>query len=254
MLNPLNLRVMKKISLILAIFGVAALLFTSCEKTTEDVSRITIYPTFEMAGDAVMFHKLGEPFNDPGATATEGGKDLPITISVSGRHAFAGGDAIDVNTADEQTISYLATNSDGFAGSVSRTVHVAATGDLVNSLEGIYMADIVRNGDADPTYFGLGYLYIWKNQDGTFQVSNGIGGYYSLGRQYGDNYKASGMVITANDISANDFTFTTFGVGAFGGTIEIKSMTVDASAKTIDYVAEWSFGYTFEITLTQVPF
>lgn len=245
---------MKKINKFIAILGVAVIFFAGCEKTTDNLSKITNFPDFTMAGDEVIFHNLGDPFTDPGCTATEAGASLTVSVDVTGRHKGYSGATIDVNDADEYTIMYSATNADGFPGSVTRKVHVAKVGDLTTSIEGIYTADITRNGTTSAQYQGLAYIYIWKNTDGTYGISDGIGGYYAMGRGYGDNYKATGCIITANDISTNDFTFGTFSVKTFGGVCEMTSMTVDAANKTIDFVTDWDAGYTFEVTLTQVQF
>ncbi|MBT7996501.1 MAG: DUF5012 domain-containing protein [Bacteroidetes bacterium] len=245
---------MKKINKLIAILGVAVIFLVGCEKTTDNLSRVTNFPDFTMLGDAVIFHSLGDAFTDPGCTATEAGVDLTVAVDVSGRHSQYSGATVDVANADEYHITYSAVNADGFPGSVGRTVHVAKVGDLTTSIEGIYTADITRNGTTSAQYQGLAYVYIWKNTDGTFGISDGIGGYYAMGRGYGDNYKATGCIITANDIPTNDFTFGTFSVKTFGGVCEMTSMTVDAANKTIEFVTDWDAGYKFEVTLSQVQF
>ena len=94
---------------------------------------------------------------------------------------------------------------------------------------------------------------IWKTGADTYEISDAIGGYYAIGRAYGNDYMATGMSITANDISANDFTFgSPIGVGAFGGALTMDNMSVDAGAKTIDFQSSWDAGYKFVVTLTQV--
>mgnify|MGYP006418328267 CR=1 FL=1 len=180
---------MKKINKLIAILGVAVIFLVGCEKTTDNLSRVTNFPDFTMLGDAVIFHSLGDAFTDPGCTATEAGVDLTVAVDVSGRHSQYSGATVDVANADEYHITYSAVNADGFPGSVGRTVHVAKVGDLTTSIEGIYTADITRNGTTSAQYQGLAYVYIWKNTDGTFGISDGIGGYYAMGRGYGDNYK-----------------------------------------------------------------
>jgi len=245
---------MKKINLVLALLGVAVLFFAGCEQTTTDnISKVTNFPDFEMAGDAVIWHHLGDVFTDPGCTATEAGKDITVTTTISSR--YKGNTDFDENDADEYTYTYSAINGDGFPGSVTRTVYVAKVGDLTTSIEGIYTADVKRNGVITAQYMGLEYIYIWKLSANTYGISDAIGGYYAQGRGYGDNYLASDCIITANDIPTNDFSFNTFSVGTFGGVAEMKSMIVDPVAKTIVFTTDWDAGpYTFEVTLTQVQF
>ena len=131
---------------------------------------------------------------------------------------------------------------------------VVNNADLTTSLEGIYTSTVVRNGSASPQYTDMSYIIVWKNADGTYELSDGIGGYYNMGRGYGANYIAPGMKVTANDIATNDFTITDFGVKTFGGACAVAGFTVDAAAKTINFVTTWDVGYDFDVTLTQVAF
>ncbi len=242
---------MKNIIIISIVF-ILTLFSTGCEKETEGISKITYFADFTMAGEDVIFHELGTPFDDPGATATESGQTLPVTISVTGTYFGYTGASVDVDHPDEYVVRYTAVNSDGFPGSTFRTVYVYSNGDLVNSIEGIYTSTIVRNGVASAQYEDLEYIIIKKVGANTYTISCAIGGYYAIGRGYGVNYLASGCVITANDIPSNDFSYTQFSVGAFGGVAEMSGMTVDPVAKTIYFESAWDAGYTFAITLTQV--
>lgn len=233
----------------------AAVVLSSCDDDRESISRVTYYPDFDFMGASEIIHQLGTPFTDPGVTASEAGADIAVSSSASGVYRF--GSSLDVDVSDMYHITYSATNKDGFEGSVSRDVYVVNNGDLVNSIEGIYTATVVRNGVSSPQYENLGYIIIWKNSDGTYEVSDAIGGYYDKGRGYGNNYIAPGLVITANDISANDFTYSDHAVRTFGGDIVTSGMTVDAGAKTINYLDSWTIGstvYDFDVTLTQVDF
>jgi hypothetical protein len=240
------------------IFAFVALLavgFTGCTEDPEPISRVTNYPDFTFNGDAVMIHQLGDTYTDPGVTATEAGADIEVTSSASGVYRF--GTSMDVNVSDQYHITYSATNKDGFAGSVSRDVYVVNNGDLTSSIEGIYTATIVRNGVASPQYENLQYVIIWKNADGTYELSDAIGGYYSVGRGYGNGYISPGLVVTANDIGANDFSYSDYAVRTFGGECTASGMTVDAGNKTINFLTSWVIGsttYDFDVTLTQVPF
>ncbi len=243
---------MRKLSLIVVSMSV---LFTlnSCdkEKSSEGLSRQTNYPTFEMMGDPVIFQALGDPYTDPGVTATEGGDPIPVTTSAVGNYWVGSVPNVDPNQSDYYSVSYSAKNKDGFTGTESRDVYVVETGDLVTSIAGLYTSTVVRNGSAGAQYTDMEYILISDNGDGTYNISCGIGGYYSFGRAYGLGYIAP-AVVTANDISNNDFSFTDFSVNTFGGVCTMTSMSVDATAKTIDFVTDWSFGYQFVVTLTQV--
>jgi hypothetical protein len=252
---------MKKIALTLLVFAVA--LFVSCEEdTTAGVSKVTNYPLIDVLGNDVIFVPMGSTFTDPGAVATEGGLEIPYVVTAEG--VYRHGTTLDTNVPDEYTVKYTATNADGFSISGIRTVIVYNTGDLVNSIEGVYTATTRRNGSLLPASQGssvdMEYIYIWKNTDGTYGVSDAFGGWYALGRHLGITYATQGGKINAVSIPANSFTFP----GApgnltnpgFGGTAELTGMTVDPAQDKIVFTSHWlappATNYNFEVTLTQV--
>jgi len=240
---------------IILLFSFLALILVSCEdKESADISSITYFPEFTVNGESDYYLSVGDAFTDPGVTAEENGVSIEVTHSVIGDFFGYSGDDVNTDAADKYVITYTAINSDGYPGTAVRTVWVIETGDLVNSIAGLYTSTIVRNGDVgNPQYTDLAYIMISDNGDGTYNLSDAIGGYYDLGRGYGADYRAAGLVITANNIAANDFTFNDpISVGAFGGVLTMQGMTVDAGSKTISFASDWDAGYTFEVTLTQV--
>lgn len=242
---------MKNFRLTYFIAALLPLVMWSCEKTYEEHYRITYFPEFEIKGENVIFNPFGSPYTDPGVKATEGGKEIPVTTEVSGD--YFGGTSFEANSADRYLYTYSATNSDGFSASASRSVYNVKTGDLVNSIEGLYTSTVVRNNVSSAQYTNMKYVLIAKSGN-VYKLSDAIGGYYDIGRAYGATYRATGITITANNIAANDFSFApaTVGVGAFGGALNMVSMTVDAAAKTIQFTSAWDAGYTFKVTLKQV--
>ena len=249
------MRTMKLYKYLAALFLIAVS-FVSCEKNVDsgNPSRITYYPTFEVTGSTLLLLPAGTPYTDPGVTATENGQNLPVTTSVVGTIQSYSGTTVDTDLENEYLVNYTATNSDGFSGSTSRTVWVAVTGDLVTSIEGLYTSTVVRNGASSAQYTDMPYILIYKTGANTYSISDGIGGYYDLGRGYGPTYRATPAEVTAVDIAANNFTYgAAFGVGAFGGSSEMSGMTVDPVAKTVTFTTVWDGGpYTFVVTLTQV--
>jgi hypothetical protein len=174
---------------------------------------------------------------------------LEYTTSVTSQ--YNGLDAIDTNVEDVYTITYSAVNQDGFIGTATRTVIVADVGDFVNSIAGVYISDVTRS--TAPSYTGLKYILITDNGDGTYEMSDGIGGYYAIGRVYGNDYLAPAEII-ANNIPGNSFTIPDFTVGTFGGVVTMTSFSIDPATHTIHYVSDWDSGYTFDVTLTQIQF
>ncbi len=241
---------MKNLKIIYFLTAILSLTFGGCEKEYEEHYRLTFFPDFEMEGDAVIFNTFGSDFTDPGVTASEAGEEIPVTTSISGD--YFGATSFDANASDRYIYTYSATNSDGYAASTSRFVYNVNTGDLVNSIEGLYTATVVRNGASGAQYTDMEYIMIAKGAGNTYKLSDAIGGYYDIGRGYGAGYRAPGMIITANDISADDFGFGSAVVGGFGGAVTMESMTVDAANKTIVFTSSWVFGYTFVVTLKQV--
>lgn len=243
---------MKKIITLLLI---TSTLFVSCDTVeTDNVSSITNYPLITLNGSNPVFVPQGGAYTDPGAVATEGGTVIPTVATASGN--YRGGSSIDTNVFDEYSQTYTATNKDGFKATATRTVIVYKTGDLVNSIEGVYTCTISRNGvTPSAAYRDIKYIYIWKNTDGSYEISDSFGGWYQYGRALGIGYITPGGKIVANNIATNDFSFpgTQTNLG-FGSNSEITALTVDPATKKLVLTSTWAAapGYTFVATLTQV--
>lgn len=241
---------------------ISGLLLTSCEAdSTADVSKVTNYPIIEVNGDDVVFIPAGGTFTDPGVVAKEGEAIIPTQVSYNGN--FRGAKTLDVNKPDEYTQTYTAINQDGFKATATRKIVVYKTGDLVNSIEGVYLSTTRRNGSllsaAQGSSVDQKYIYIWKNDDGTYGVSDAFGGWYSIGRNIGLTSATKGGTISGN-IATNTFTFpgNPLDNQYFGGTANITALTVDAATKTILLSCAWvttsnpPTNYNFVSTLTQV--
>jgi len=233
------------------------IVFSACEKsyTTDDLSKdFTTHVVYKYIGDQVVITPPGEPYTDPGVIATEAGVNVELdNVEVFGATTGYYGDVVNYEVPDKYTIVYTATNSDGYVRTAEKTVFVINFGDLTTNIEGLYKADVVRNGVVAPEYQGMEYIMIWKTAPNVYQISDAIGGYYAIGRAYGPAYAASGLTVTANNIAINDFTFGgPVGVGAFGGALTMNSMTVNPVNKTIKFQTFWDAGYLFDVTLTQV--
>lgn len=236
----------------LLIFPILALVMVSCsDSTTENLSAVTYYPTFNVSGDDVIFIPKGETYTDPGVTVTEGDTEIEFETSITG--LYRNGSTLDTNVPDVYQVTYSATNVDGFSGTAGRTVIVYEDGDLINSIAGLYTSTVVRNGATGAQYTNMEYVLVWSNPDGTYGISDGIGGYYDLGRSYGPGYAAP-AVITANSIPANDFVIPDFEVGTFGGVAVMSNLQAHPESGTLTFSTEWDSGYTFVVTLTKVEF
>ena len=233
---------------------------SSCAYEDPITSTVTDYAVITLTGDDPVFISVGETYTDPGAVVTVGGVEVPYDVRFEGK--FSGldfDDVLDTSVPDIYSQLYSAVNEDGFPASGARQVIVSNTGDLVTSIEGVYTATVVRNGVGGDQYTDMEYVLIWKNEDGSYEISDAFGGYYDLGRAFGVGYITPGALIIANDIPTNDFTFpNTVTNSGFGGEADITSMTVDAANHSIDYVCVWvadpETTYTFEVHLEQVQF
>lgn len=229
---------------------------TSDSDSTGGVSRVTNYPIITLNGDDPFFVPLGTEYVDPGAVALAGGTEIPVEITATGK--YRGENTLNTNVADEYLVTYSAENSDGFFGSANRKVIVYKTGDLVNSIEGVYTCTISRNGvTPSAAYQNIKYIYIWKNGDGSYGVSDAFGGWYEYGRALGINYATPGGRI-AGDIATNNFTFpgNPLTNPGFGGVANITDVQVNPATKTIVMTTAWlappATSYTFVATMTQV--
>ena len=249
---------MKKLVLTLLI---TSALFVSCEEdTTGDVSRITYYPTITVLGDDPIFVPQGGTFTDPGAVAMAGETEIPYVTTVEG--LYRGETTVNTAITDEYKVTYTAINADGFAANSSRKVIVYKTGDLVTSIEGVFISTTKRNGNflnpAQGSSLNMKYIYIWKNTDGTYEVSDAFGGWYTIGRKLGVGYATPGGKINAVSIPGNIFTFPgspgNLTNSGFGGSAELTGMAVDPVLKKIVFTSHWlaPTNFNFEVTLTQV--
>jgi hypothetical protein len=243
---------MKRLLYLSVIFFLAASTFSSCEKvTTKGISTMRYYPVITMAGDASVTIDQGAAYTDAGATAEQNGVTLDVVTSVTSLYFGYSGTTVDSNVPDVYFINYTATNDEGFSATASRTVTVNLTqkGDFVTSLDGYYTSDVLRV--PGPSYSGMESILVVNLGGNTYGISDGIGGYYAIGRNYGDGYLATPATFTA-DIAGNVFTpGPSFGVGAFGGVATMSNIAIDPVAKTITFTTTWDAGYTFNVTLTQ---
>lgn len=241
------------------------LLFTAvviwgCEEfvNSAEESDVTYLPQIDVAGESKINLSCNPTggFDDPGATATEGGQEIPLKTTVSG--IYFGSTAVD--GPDLYNIVYSAYNVDSVPGVATREIYwPECNGDMINSIAGMYEAKVFRTQpssgntvDFTAEAFEDPY-WIRDLGGGKYGISDIIGFFYQSGYGYGTPYAGTGMVVTANNIATNDFTYgDPIGVGLFGGEAEITSFKVNAATKTITFSTEWSFGYVFDVTLKQV--
>lgn len=194
---------MKK-SLYFIVCAALLLVIGSCQKlTTEGLTRTTYYPIITLQGDDPLLVPVGSAYNDPGVTATEGGEDVTSKVVV-------GGDKIDPNKIGLYSVTYSATNVDGFDASISRTVIVFDPSVTV-SIAGSYHADMDRTtyGTAGRTF--AQYAASYGNTDkctditfteiapGFFYCNDIFAGWYHQIRAYAAKYCMTGYIALNKD-------------------------------------------------------
>lgn len=242
--------------------GLILLTFISCDNEDPIASKVTYYPiiTQNSPEQTTILVEQGESFTDPGAVATENDVQIDLKTNYVGRYrnnSFS--ETLDTSVSDVYTTQYSATNVDGFDGVSTREVIVAKTGDLTNSIAGLYTSTVFRNGSQGApasNYTDIEYILIWENADGSYGISDTFGGWYLFGRAIALS-ETPGGVIVANNIAANDFSFPgTQANRYFGGSAKMTNLTVDPVTKKLVLTTVWqadaSTTYTFISTLTQV--
>jgi hypothetical protein len=211
--------------LYLSILAIVAL-FSSCDKESEDISRSTTYAVITFDGDDVVFVEKGGSYT--AAATSSGGEDVKIS----------GVDGVDVNSPGFYTVTFAATNADGYDALVSQLVIVWEADDV---LAGVY--DGIRVGKDNG-----GIVLVYPNGDGTYTCTDLLGGYYDQGVNYGPAYASvtSKMEISGDVITADN------GSAVFGGPIGIsegaKTGDVLAWKATIIGGANDGFGFNVELT------
>ncbi len=234
-----------KYSLIL----IFALIFLSCEKETEGISRVTYYVDLTLKGNSVEFTQLGGSFNDPGWTAIQEGEDVSGDVNVTG--------SVDTNKIGLYTITYSAVNVDGFAKNVSRRVVVY---DPTPSpiVSGIYKVSKSSNrtsfgsgpGSAGSSEFASEpTILIYQVSPGKFYTSDFIGGYYEVGRGYGPNYAMTGHFLLNDDLTITHVDSRIPGWG--DGLDNVVNGNYASGSSTLTYTAQYASAYDFNIIATK---
>jgi len=224
------------------LFISSLVVFLGCnEITTEDTSKITYFIDFELKGDAVMVVPVGTSFTDPGVVAMEGDKDVTSTVAVDG--------TVDANSIGIYTLTYSATNVDGFASSITRTVAVCDP-SIETDISGTYTlgTESYRFYNKTTKTSFSGYpCEITKAAPGIFLVSDFFAGYYDKRAKYGVNYAMFGFIKLNAD---NTIELLSSHVNGWGDSLDKMANAVYDPAKNSVY---WEVDYagvmTFYITL-----
>lgn len=220
------------------------LLFTSCDKETEGVSRITYYVDMELKGDDIMTIPIGTTFSDPGVIATEGDNDITESVTVKGN--------VDINKTGLYTLTYSVTNVDGFSSSIERAVMVydpSINTDISGEYsvaEGSYRYWIA---DGARVSFSGYNISISKLVPGIFYVSDFFGGYYDQRAGYGPSYAMTGYFKLNAD---NTIEILSSYVAGWGDSIsKMENAKYDPESNSIYWEVSYGGSMIFYITFTK---
>uniref|UniRef100_UPI003AB6D5DC BT_2262 family domain-containing protein n=1 Tax=Phocaeicola sp. TaxID=2773926 RepID=UPI003AB6D5DC len=139
---------------------------TSCDDSTEDLSKVTYFAELNLKGDDFVKLSVGETYTEPGYEATENGEDISERVKVSG--------SVNSTTPGFYNLVYSVANVDGFSVSKSRQVMVVDPDHFASAYQG-------ESQTSTRHYTGAPIL-ITKNSDGTYLIDDLLGGlqFYGL--------------------------------------------------------------------------
>ena len=230
---------MKKIFLYGLMLCSTVFAFTSCNDDEDQLTdtRVTHYATIELLGDEFIKMNLGDPWVEPGYTATEGSEDITSKVKVTG--------TVDTSTPGYYELNYSAMNKDNFSTSVSRTVMVINPNGLASAYFGESQYGSRHYYDAPIT--------IYDNGNGTYTIDDLAGGFYCYGRYpgYEPTYDFHlEAVIKLNADNTIELVSCNGGDWYWGDPISITSGTYDPATGKVTLVEDFS-GTPMYVTLTK---
>lgn len=131
---------------------VLGLLFTSCEDSTDHVSRITHYANITINGEKLIVLTQGENYTEEGAEAEELGEKLEVKTDGN----------VDTSVPNVYKIKYSAVNSDGYLSYATRAVIVLSDHPSSIDLSGTF----TRSGNNN---------VVTKLEDRKYSCDNAVG-------------------------------------------------------------------------------
>lgn len=232
---------MKKNILKFMLAALAVLPMASCDKSSEGVTKVTYYATLEMNGEDLVVVPKGGSYNDAGCKATLKGEDVSDQIQTE--------NPVNLQQSGVYTVNYKVVNEDGFAATASRTVVVYDASDPCDGLFSV-TADSYRTYGKNVAFGSSFDVYVTKQADGTYAVSDFFGGWYSQRAGYGSKYNMAGRIA-----KNSDNTLSLVGtplIQGWGDSVDSFTGTVDPATNTLHWVVEYAGAMSFDITLNRV--
>ncbi len=212
----------------------------ACSKDTEGLTGITYYPVIELEGPINDIAVAGTPFVDPGYSASLNGEDYTSQVKITTKMDFSN------PQPGYYSITYSATNADGFSASAVRNVIVAENDDAVS---GYYTTNQDSYRDYNGTVFYGGYpMIVYANGDGTYHISDLLAGWYQYRAGYGANYALEGEL--SIDADGNIELLDSYLIGWGDSANGLTDGKFDAAAGTIKYIVSYTdYPFLFNVTL-----
>lgn len=157
-------------------------LFSSCEKESEGLSRVTFFADLTLEGESFITVAVGDTYVDPGYSAVENGEDVTDQVVVS---------EVNTSTTGISSIRYSIANADGIEKVDYRTLMVTEASD--RPVTGTYDVRTVRTeADGSDPRPRVSEIDITDEGDDVFYVSGLLGYYYAAG--YGATYAVVGKL------------------------------------------------------------
>lgn len=213
--------------------GVVA--FSSCEDTTEDISKVTHFASLELKGDAVMKIKLNGTYTEPGYVAMEGEDDITSKVKVVG--------TVDNTKTGIYTLAYSVANMDGFAASKTRSILVAAP-----TFASAYYGETkmgTRNYVNAP-------IYITDKGDGTYEINDLMGGFqfYGLNPSFASSYD---LLAEATIKLGADNSISLVKLGTWADEVGVLALTLNSGNYNPETGAvELKVGYTTKASTSEL--
>lgn len=167
---------------------ISVFFFFSCEKETEDISRLTYYVEFDINGENPTIVQVGEPYVDAGVIATLQGKDVTSTVTTKSNVVY--------DEMGMYKVEYSSVNADGLVSRAVRDV-IVCNPSVTIDLSGTYKGQegtkrTTISSGAQIAYPGYTSTITYL-APGFFQINDFFAGYYAarVYPQYG--YGVMGM-------------------------------------------------------------
>ena len=227
---------MRQILIYFLMLCTAALVMASCSGDVRHTdTRVTHFIQLSVKGDGVVYVDAGMPYTDEGCSAELAGEDVSDKVVVDNP----------VNTSEigPYTVTYSATNADGFPAYATRQVYVGrgVTGTVATGSYRQNAAGTVTNwSDLD--------IVMLTDGSGLYWVSDLLGGYYDQRAGYGPAY-AMPAYLQVNADGAVDIAGGGQVPGWGDAYSDFRDARLDPATNTISYCVVYA-NMEFHVILT----